>query len=128
MVSSDKEKFCEAYLGRSNSDYCRWIQSKDAWGGAIEVQILSEYFQVQIVVLDTKSGDREAVQFILWKKTTNTLYIPSLSITGSMTIFGETCNFPTRMVLIYDGIHYDALYDNTDGTEVTVHSVNDERW
>ena len=62
------------------------------------------------------------------KKTTNTLYIPSLSITGSMTIFGETCNFPTRMVLIYDGIHYDALYDKTDGTEVTVHSVNDERW
>lgn len=100
VVSSDKEKFCEAYLGRSNSDYCRWIQSKDAWGGAIEVQILSEYFQVQIVVLDTKSG--------------------------SMTIFGETCNFPTRMVLIYDGIHYDALYDKTDGAEVTVHSVNDE--
>jgi len=101
VVSSDKEKYCEAYLGRSNSDYCRWIQSKDAWGGAIEVQILSEYFQVQIVVADTKSG--------------------------SMTIFGEACNFPTRMVLIYDGIHYDALYDaKNDGTEVTVHSVNDE--
>ena len=58
--------------------------------------------QVQIVVVDTLSG--------------------------STTVFGETNNFPTRMVLIYDGIHYDALYDTReDGSEVTVHSVNDER-
>lgn len=61
------------------------------------------YLQVQIVVVDTLSG--------------------------STTVFGETNNFPTRMVLIYDGIHYDALYDTReDGSEVTVHSVNDERY
>jgi len=101
VVSSDPGKYCEAYLGRTNADYTRWIQTKEAWGGAIEVQILSEYFQVQIVVVDTLSG--------------------------STTVFGETNNFPTRMVLIYDGIHYDALYDTReDGSEVTVHSVNDE--
>ena len=55
-MSNDPEQFSEAYLGRSNTDYCRWIQGKDAWGGAIEVQILAEYFQVQIAVVDTKSG------------------------------------------------------------------------
>ena len=50
------------------------------------------------------------------------------TLSGSTTVFGETNNFPTRMVLIYDGIHYDALYDTReDGSEVTVHSVNDER-
>ena len=37
--------------------YCNWIQGKDAWGGAIEVQILAEYFQVEIMVVDTKSGN-----------------------------------------------------------------------
>ena len=83
VVSSDQEKYSEAFLGRNNSDYTRWILTKDAWGGAIEVQILSEYFQVEIVVVDTMSG--------------------------SFTRFGESNNFPTRMVLIYDGIHYDAL-------------------
>ena len=51
VVSSDPGKYCEAYLGRSNADYTRWIQTKEAWGGAIEVQILSEYFQVQILVV-----------------------------------------------------------------------------
>jgi len=37
--------------------YCDWIQTKEAWGGAIEVQILAEYFQYQIVVVDIKSGN-----------------------------------------------------------------------
>ena len=40
----------------SGEQYCTWILTKDAWGGAIEVQILAEYFQVEIVVVDTKSG------------------------------------------------------------------------
>ena len=56
VVSADKEKYSEAYLGRENSQYCTWILTKQAWGGAIEVQILAEYFQVQILVVDTKSG------------------------------------------------------------------------
>ena len=56
VVSSDKEKYSEAYLARENSQYCTWILTKEAWGGAIEVQILAEYFNVQIVVVDTKSG------------------------------------------------------------------------
>jgi len=100
VVSSDQEKYCEAFLGRNNSDYTRWIQTKDAWGGAIEVQILSEYFQVEIVVVDTMSG--------------------------SFTRFGESHNFPTRMVIIYDGIHYDALYSvGPGGSEVTVHPTSD---
>ena len=101
-VRGDKNKYSEAYLGRSNESYCNWIQSKDAWGGAIEVQILSEYFQVQIAVVDTLSG--------------------------SVTVFGEGANFPTVMVLIYDGIHYDALFDRkSDGSEVTIHPSSDTR-
>jgi len=99
-VSNDPEQFSEAYLGRSNTDYCRWIQGKDAWGGAIEVQILAEYFQVQIAVVDTKSG--------------------------SLTVFGEGGNYPTTMVLIYDGIHYDALFESKNGTEVAIHPSSDK--
>lgn len=100
VVSSDQEKYSEAYLGRQNQQYCTWILTKDAWGGAIEVQILAEYFQVEIVVVDTKSG--------------------------SCTVFGESSDFPHQMVLIYDGIHYDALYDVAAGKEVTLHSAEDK--
>ena len=43
-------------------------------------------------------------------------------------MFGESYDFPHQMFLIYDGIHYDALYDVTaDGREVTLHSAKDER-
>jgi len=100
VVGSDHDKFSDVFLGRPNADYCRWILGKDAWGGAIEVQILAEYFQVQIVVVDT--------------------------VSGSMTIFGEALDFPSRMVLIYDGIHYDPLFHTApDGTTQTVHPTSD---
>ena len=49
----------------------------------IEAQILSEHFGIVITVIDTKSG--------------------------SMTDFGEGIGSSQRMILVYDGIHYDAL-------------------
>jgi len=101
VVGSDLEKYSEAILGKENKAYCNWILGKDAWGGAIEVQILAEYFQVEIMVVDTKSG--------------------------SQTIFGENQNFPQRMVLIYDGIHYDPLFLRDSGEVKTVHSSKDQR-
>ena len=43
-------------------------------------------------------------------------------------MFGESRDFPHQMVLIYDGIHYDALYDVAEGgKEVTLHSSKDKR-
>jgi len=82
-VSADQIKYSEPILGKTNEKYCSWIQTKDAWGGAIEVQILADYFQVMIVVIDTQSV--------------------------SMTKFGELGNYEQMMLLIYDGIHYDPL-------------------
>eukprot|EP00088_Acartia_fossae_P058048 TRINITY_DN6782_c0_g1_i1.p1 TRINITY_DN6782_c0_g1~~TRINITY_DN6782_c0_g1_i1.p1 ORF type:complete len:344 (+),score=15.67 TRINITY_DN6782_c0_g1_i1:54-1085(+) len=82
-VADDTDKYSEAFLGKSNQKYCSWIKTKDAWGGAIEVQILADYFQVMIVVIDTQSV--------------------------SMTKFGEFGNYEQMMLLIYDGIHYDPL-------------------
>ena len=61
VVAADQDKYSEAILGRANKAYCTWIQGKDAWGGAIEVQILAEYFQVEIMVVDTKSGKKQKV-------------------------------------------------------------------
>ena len=60
VVGSDKDKFSDVFLGKPNGEYCNWIMGKDAWGGAIEVQILAEYFQVQIVVVDIVSGRQAA--------------------------------------------------------------------
>lgn len=94
-VSSDPELYCEAFLGKSNKEYCEWIRQEDKWGGAIEISILSQYFKVEIVVVDTKSCQ--------------------------LMRFGEDMNYSTRILLIYDGIHYDALIyelDSSPGTRI----------
>ena len=83
-VSSDKERFNEAILGKANGDYCDWIRKKDTWGGAIEAQVLSEYLGIMVTVVDTQ--------------------------TDFVSNFGEGLSLGQRLFLIYDGIHYDPLY------------------
>lgn len=83
-VSKDPEKFCEAILGKPNSEYCKWIQNDKSWGGAIEISILSDYYGIEIAVVDT--------------------------INAIINRFGEDQDFPHRVFLLFDGIHYDPLY------------------
>jgi ubiquitin thioesterase OTU1 len=34
-VSNDPVTFNEAFLGRSNKDYCDWIANPERWGGMV---------------------------------------------------------------------------------------------
>ena len=83
IVRSDPQTYTEAHLGRSNEEYCAWIMNEASWGGGIEVAILSEHYKIEIAVV-------------------NTQYI-------NINRFGEDHNYAQRVLLIYDGIHYDPL-------------------
>ncbi|KAA0707461.1 Ubiquitin thioesterase OTU1 [Triplophysa tibetana] len=83
IVASDPTAYSEAVLGKSNEDYCAWIRRDDTWGGAIEVSILSKFYQCEICVVDTQ--------------------------TVRVDRFGEDAGYTKRVLLIYDGIHYDPL-------------------
>lgn len=83
-VKDNQLEFSEAVLGKPNEDYCEWIRNPNSWGGAIEVSILSNFYGIEIAVIDTQSG--------------------------SISKFGEDKDYPHRVFLIYDGIHYDPLY------------------
>lgn len=83
VVLSDPENFSEAFLGKTNDKYCKWIMNKESWGGAIEISILSKYYSIEIDVVDTQSGRIDR--------------------------FGEDQNYAQRILVIYDGIHYDPL-------------------
>jgi len=83
-VRSQPDEYSEAVLGRPNADYCRWIRAEDSWGGAIELAVLSAYYGLEIDVVDTQHG--------LIQK------------------FGEDRCYAHRIMLIYDGIHYDPLF------------------
>ncbi|KAI9643480.1 ubiquitin-specific protease otu1 [Ciborinia camelliae] len=81
-IQSRPELYSKVVLEQEPDDYCRWIQTSDAWGGAIEMGILAETFDTEIVCID----------------------VQSLSIHK----FHENAS-KHRCVLIYSGIHYDML-------------------
>ncbi|XP_062609107.1 ubiquitin thioesterase OTU1-like [Saccostrea cucullata] len=83
VVMSDPVNFSEAFLGKTNNAYCHWIMNPGSWGGAIEISILSQYFNVEIAVVDTQSCRIDR--------------------------FGEDKMYKERIFVIYDGIHYDPL-------------------
>ncbi|KAK8941667.1 hypothetical protein KSP40_PGU010753 [Platanthera guangdongensis] len=82
-VASDPLKYNEAFLGKSNDDYCAWITNPEKWGGAIELSILSEYYAREIAAYDIQ--------------------------TSRCDLYGQSKGYRERVMLIYDGLHYDAL-------------------
>ena len=80
-IQAQSDKYPEVVLDQKPDDYCRWIQTEDAWGGAIELDILSRHFDIEICSIDVQ-----------------TLRVDRFS-EGS----------PSRCILVYSGIHYDTI-------------------
>lgn len=80
-IQNHPSDYSEAILERRPDDYCRWIQTESAWGGSIELDILSKHFDIEICSIDVQSlrcdryneGQRQ------------------------------------RCILVYSGIHYDTI-------------------
>ena len=103
VVASDCNKYNKAILGQSNEEYCTWILDRGSWGGAIELSILSQYYGTEIDVIDTQSV--------------------------RVNRFGEDQNYSKRVLLIYDGIHYDPLmveHFDTAKSNKTIFSTTDD--
>lgn len=103
-IRQDTNKYNFAYLGKSNDDYIEYILKPDTWGGAIELQILSEYFKTEIASIDIK--------------------------TLRIDCYGETNNFTKRVYILYNGIHYDPLVlsygeNCSDDMDITIFSYDD---
>ncbi|KAK3886182.1 hypothetical protein Pcinc_009642 [Petrolisthes cinctipes] len=100
-VKSQPDLYSEAVLERSNSNYCDWILKDTSWGGAIELSIFSQYYEIEMVALDSK--------------------------TGNLNRFGEDKKYDYRMIVMYDGIHYDPIYMETyEGNKVYIFPVSAE--
>jgi ubiquitin thioesterase OTU1 len=83
-VSNDPDNYYEAILGKPNPEYCQWILKPDSWGGAIELAVLSNFYGLEIAVVDT--------------------------LNAIINRFGEDQHYAQRVFLMFDGIHYDPLY------------------
>lgn len=103
-VARQPDLYSEAFLGRSNAAYQKWIMTENAWGGAIELSILSNHFKIELAAFDVK--------------------------TMRLDRYGEGNSYPTVGYLMYDGIHYNyvALALGVGlglDTDVTQFDVND---
>lgn len=80
-IQEHREEYSEVVLEKPPDDYCRWIQTEDAWGGAIELNVLSRQFDIEICSIDVQ--------------------------TLRVDRFNE--GMPKRCILVYSGIHYDTI-------------------
>ncbi|KAJ1503009.1 hypothetical protein HMI54_008487 [Coelomomyces lativittatus] len=81
-IQTHSDKYSEPILGKPIQQYQEWIMKPTSWGGAIELAIFSEYYQVEIDSVDIQ-----------------TLRIDK---------FGENL-YAERVIVLYNGIHYDSI-------------------
>ncbi|WIA36141.1 hypothetical protein OEZ86_007487 [Tetradesmus obliquus] len=82
-VSSDPQKYSPVFLGMENAAYCNWITNPAHWGGGIELSILAAHYRREIAA---------------WNLAT-----------GALHVFGEEEGYTKQVMVIYNGVHYDAL-------------------
>lgn len=80
-VEAKPDIFTTVVLEKEPEAYCKWIKDMDSWGGAIELQILSTFFNIEVCSIDVE--------------------------TGRVDKFNEGA--PKRCIVIYSGIHYDTV-------------------
>ncbi|KAI9861488.1 MAG: ubiquitin-specific protease otu1 [Vezdaea acicularis] len=80
-IQAQPEVYSAAVLDQTPDEYCAWIQTEDAWGGGIELGILSQHFDIEISSIDVQ-----------------TLRVDKFNEGQSQ-----------RCILVYSGIHYDAI-------------------
>ena len=89
-VRSDPDFWTTAMLGKAPDEYAANILKPEAWGGSIELTILSSFFETQFVAVD----------------------IINLTIHEHPA----EATWPQRAFLLWDGIHYDPLIRDDDVT------------
>ncbi|BGP22766.1 ubiquitin-specific protease otu1 [Rhodotorula toruloides] len=82
-IQADPETYSEAMLGRTPEEYVATILKPTSWGGAIELAIFAKHFSTEICSIDVQ--------------------------TGRVDRFGQDAGYDNFVMLVYSGIHYDAL-------------------
>lgn len=109
IVLSQPSYYTKELLEKSPDEYASWIMDKSSWGGEIELSILSTYLDIEIAVCDIMS-------------TTLLLY-KSIESSGKNA---DTCRNPSRIYVLYDGVHYDAIIAMINGSEITRFSSDEQ--
>lgn len=80
-IQADPMEYSDAILGKPRAEYIRWIQTDNAWGGAIELEILAKHFGITILSLDV----------------------------ATLSTYFFNPGQDKFIIVVYSGIHYDAV-------------------
>jgi ubiquitin thioesterase OTU1 len=65
QIQEEPDVYTKVVLdNRHPDDYCRWIQTEDAWGGAIELAILAKHFNIEICSIDVQVTPTDIVHCV----------------------------------------------------------------
>jgi ubiquitin thioesterase OTU1 len=103
IIQANPDVYSKAVLDdKSPDDYCRWIQTEDAWGGQIELNILSNHFDIEICSIDVQR----------------------------LRIDRYNEGQPKRCIVVYSGIHYDTIalspFDSPPEFDIKTFDTSDE--
>ena len=102
-IQAHPDKYSRVVLdNKEPDDYCRWIQTNDAWGGQIELDILSQHFDIEICSIDVQT----------------------------LRVDRYNDGMPTRCIVVYSGIHYDTIalspFDTPPESDIKVFDASDD--
>jgi len=83
VIKKDFDEWTPAVLGRPREEYIKKILEPNTWGGAIELSIFSKHYATEVCSIDVE--------------------------TGRIDRFGSDNSYNSRCILLYSGIHYDAI-------------------
>ena len=93
IIMSRSDDFSSVVLGMNVENYVERIMRKDQWGGAVELAIFSEHYQVEIV---------------------------TFNIQENKPIIFNQGKFNERVFVFYSGIHYDVGLSESGQTKFSV--------
>lgn len=104
-IQNNSDKYPKVVLdNKEPNEYCRWIQTENAWGGQIELDILACQLDVEICSIDVKS----------------------------LRVDHYNEGSTNRCIVVYSGIHYDTIALNPfdsppeDDAKVFSEAIKDE--
>lgn len=102
-IQANPDVYSRAVLDNKDpDDYCRWIQTEDAWGGQIELNIISNHFDIEICSIDVQG----------------------------LRIDRYNEGRPKRCIVVYSGIHYDNIalspFDSPPEFDVKIFDSRDD--
>lgn len=86
-IQANPELYNEAVLQKSPDQYCRWIQNPNSWGGAIEIGIMAQAFDVEVCSIN----------------------VQDCRVDRFNEVTSGSGDQRQRVILVYSGIHYDVI-------------------